>query len=108
MKQRFYAANDGKALLQVITTLGEQRIQISVGNNKLDWHTIILNTEQTEAFKIFMRENDVMSIISSEDLDKRDDDNYKKGWNAAIEAALKELEIINDIGGAFLIRKLRK
>lgn len=29
-----------------------------------------------------------MSIISSEDLDKRDDDNFKKGWNAAIEQSL--------------------
>lgn len=59
MKQRYYAANDGKAIVQVTTELGRNNIQISVGNNKLDWHTISLNEEQSEGFKQFMRENDI-------------------------------------------------
>lgn len=59
MKQRYYAANDGKALLHVVTVLGKDRIEISVGNSKLDWHSIVLDVEQTKAFKQFMRENDI-------------------------------------------------
>ena len=59
MHKRYYAANDGKALLQVTTVLGKNEITISVGNSKLDWHSIILNEEQSIGFKKFMRENDV-------------------------------------------------
>lgn len=59
MKQKYYAANDSKALLQVTTVLGKNDITISVGNSKLDWHSIVLNEEQSIGFKKFMRENDV-------------------------------------------------
>jgi hypothetical protein len=59
MHKRYYAANDGKALLQVTTELGKNNIQISVGNSNLDWHSIILNEEQSIGFKKFMRENDI-------------------------------------------------
>lgn len=59
MKQKYYAANDGEAILQVITTLDENRIIISVGNNQLDWKQIVLNEEQTKGFKQFMRDNDI-------------------------------------------------
>lgn len=59
MKKRYYAANDCKALLQVTIELGKNNIQISVGNSNLDWHSIILNEEQSEGFKKFMMENDV-------------------------------------------------
>ncbi len=59
MKKRYYAANDGKAMVQVTTELGKNAITISVGNSKLDWHSIELNEEQSEGFKKFMRENDI-------------------------------------------------
>lgn len=59
MKQKYYASNDGENILQVITTLGQNRIMISVGNSKLDWKQIVLNEDQTKGFKQFMRENDV-------------------------------------------------
>lgn len=59
MKRRYYAANDGKAILQVITELGADHITISVGNSQLDWKSIDLNEDQAKAFKLFMRENDV-------------------------------------------------
>lgn len=59
MKKKFYAANDGTFLLQVITELGKNSISISVGNKNLDWHSIILNEEQSKGFKQFMRENDI-------------------------------------------------
>lgn len=59
MKRRYYAANDGKAILQVITELGFDHITISVGNSQLDWKSIDLNEDQAKAFKLFMRENDV-------------------------------------------------
>lgn len=59
MKQRYYAANAGKALLHVVTTLGRDSIEISVGNSKLDWHSIKLDVEQSKAFKKFMKENDI-------------------------------------------------
>lgn len=59
MKKRYYAAQDGKAMVQVTTVLGKQAVTISVGNSKLDWHSIILNEEQSEGFKKFMRENDI-------------------------------------------------
>ena len=59
MIKRFYAANDGKAILQVSTELGKDNIQVSVGNNILDWFTIKLDKKQSAAFKQFMRENDI-------------------------------------------------
>ena len=59
MIKRFYAANDGKAILQVSTELGKNNIQISVGNDKLDWFTIKLDKKQSVAFKQFMRKNDI-------------------------------------------------
>lgn len=59
MKRKFYAANDGKAIIQVLTELGRDNIQISVGNSKLDWYQITLDDKQSRAFKQFMRENDV-------------------------------------------------
>ncbi len=59
MHKRYYAAQDGKAIVQVTTELGKNNIQISVGNSKLDWHSIVLNEEQSIGFKKFMRENDV-------------------------------------------------
>jgi hypothetical protein len=34
MKQNYYAANDGEAVLQVISNLGENRMRISVGNSR--------------------------------------------------------------------------
>lgn len=58
MKKKYYAS-DGKAILQVVTELGKNCVQISVGNSKLDWHTISLDEEDSKAFKQFMRENDV-------------------------------------------------
>lgn len=60
MKQRFYKANDHGKLLQVITELGRNNIQIAIADKNLNWtETISLNEEQSKAFKQFMRETDI-------------------------------------------------
>lgn len=59
MKQRYYAANNGKAILQIITTLGQNDLQISVGNNKLDWYQIELNSDQVSGLVLWLRNNNV-------------------------------------------------
>ncbi len=57
MKQRYYAANNGKALLQIITELGKADLTIAVADNKLNWKTIYLSKEQTKGLLIFLNEN---------------------------------------------------
>lgn len=59
MKCRYYVSQEGIAILEIVTELGTNELTISVGNNRLDWHSIKLSSGQSEAFKQFMRENDV-------------------------------------------------
>ncbi len=57
MKQTYYKANSGKALLQIITELGKGDLTIAVADNELNWKTIYLNAEQTEGLLNFLNEN---------------------------------------------------
>lgn len=59
MKQRYYAANEGEALLKLTTTLGKDFITIEVADKNLNWNRIVLNEKQSKGFKDFMRENDI-------------------------------------------------
>jgi hypothetical protein len=59
MKNKFYAANDGKGLVSVTTELGKDRIVISVADKDLNWNSVVLNEEQSRGFKQFMRENNL-------------------------------------------------
>lgn len=59
MKKRFYQANDKGQLLQVITELGKDKIEVAIADKLLNWSVIELNEEQSKGFKQFMRENDI-------------------------------------------------
>lgn len=51
MPATYYAANDGKAIIQIINVRGTNKIKISVGNSNLDWYQIDLNDEQTKRLR---------------------------------------------------------
>ncbi len=57
MKAKFYKANARGALLQVTTELCGDSITISVADKELNWQSIILNEEQSRAFKQFMKDH---------------------------------------------------
>lgn len=57
MIAKFYRANASKALLQVTTVLGKDSITIGVADKELNWQSIILNEEQSKAFKQFMKDH---------------------------------------------------
>ena len=59
MKGRYYAAETKTAIIQMITELGTNNLQISVGNNKLDWYQINLDVEQTKGLIKFLKDNNV-------------------------------------------------
>lgn len=58
MKQRYYAA-DAEHIIQIVTELGKNELQISVGNNKLDWHEIKLSNEKVKELLKFLKDNNV-------------------------------------------------
>jgi hypothetical protein len=59
MHKRYYAAQSNKAIIQVITELGKNSIQISVGNSKLNWYQIDLDDDQTRGLLKFLKDNKV-------------------------------------------------
>ena len=60
MKQQYFAANSGKALLHIVTQLGKADLTIAVADNELNWKSIHLDKDMTEGLLKFLNEN-VMS-----------------------------------------------
>lgn len=57
MKQTYYRANSGEALLQIITELGKGDLTIAVADKELNWKTIYLDADSTEGLLKFLNEN---------------------------------------------------
>ena len=57
MKSRYYKAQDGKALIQIIVTLETGELQISVADKELNWQAISLNVEQSDSLRKFLNDN---------------------------------------------------
>lgn len=56
MAAKFYAAQDGKAMIQVVIVRGKKEIKINVENNNV-WHEILLDAERAAGLRKFLEEN---------------------------------------------------
>lgn len=59
MAATYYAANDGKSIMQILNERGTNKLKISVGNGKLDWYEIYLNDEQTKGLVKFIKDGNI-------------------------------------------------
>lgn len=57
MKQRYYSANVGKALLQVTSQSGDDDLTIAISDRFMNWKSVYLNAEQTKGLIKFLNEN---------------------------------------------------